>query len=301
MIQFRNLLSKLDWELVMQSEDANSAYQLFLKYFYTQYEKAFPKRRVTVKTKSLLSPWMTKGLIMSSRRSKDYMKSFKNLFEKLKKVSKFYSKSLEMTLKQLGILLSKLLPLGKNPIKQQAFCLLKRYDSRMEEYNLTMAELNTTFKSLQSNKSAGIDEISVNVTHLSTTLFFQNFKRIMHNRIYEYFVDNDMLYITQFGFQKGHSTDHAVSELVNKISESFDKNMFTLGVFIDLSKAFDTVNHKILLSKLQYDGVQESTSLWFKDYLTDRKQCIPHVNHTTEVKNVKCGVPQGSILERSFL
>lgn len=96
----------------------------------------------------------------------------------------------------------------------------------------------------------------------------------MYNRLYDHLVQNNILYDKQFGFQKHHSTDDAVIELISELSESFNQRLFTLGIFIDLSKAFDTVNHNILLSKLKSYGVQNNNLKWFTNYLTNRKQCI---------------------------
>ena len=80
-------------------------------------------------------------------------------------------------------------------------------------------------------------------------IFSKIFERVIYNRIYNYMTTNNLFYKKQFGFQKNCSTEHAILELVEQITKSFDNNNYMLGVFIDLSKAFDTVNHEILLNK----------------------------------------------------
>ena len=77
--------------------------------------------------------------------------------------------------------------------------------------------------------------------------FSKILERIIYNRLYSFFSENNILYKKQFGFQKQHSTDHAIVHLVKKILKSFENSCYTLGVFIDLTKAFDTVDHNILL------------------------------------------------------
>ena len=78
----------------------------------------------------------------------------------------------------------------------------------------------------------------------------------MYNRLYKYLTIEKLLYSKQFGFQTGLSTEHAIVKLVDQIYESFEKDHYTLGVFIDLSKAFDIVDHTILIKKLEMYGIK---------------------------------------------
>ena len=117
----------------------------------------------------------------------------------------------------------------------------------------------------------------------------------MYNKLYKHLQENNILYRKQFGFQKSNSTVNAIIELADEISKSFDKNKFILGVFIDLSKAFDTVDHDILLKKLSIYGIKNNNLNWLKSYL-QRKQYISFAENKTETLQIRCGVPQGSIL-----
>ena len=118
----------------------------------------------------------------------------------------------------------------------------------------------------------------------------------MDNRLYKYLTTKKPLYLKQFAFQRGHSAEHAIVKLANQIYESFKRNHYTLGVFIDLSKAFDTINHSVLTKKLQMCGVRGVNLAWFCSYLANRKQYIS-LGHDrkTGIQNILCGVPQGSI------
>ena len=118
----------------------------------------------------------------------------------------------------------------------------------------------------------------------------------MYNCLYKFLLENNILYQKQFGFQNAHSTEHAILQLVNQITEALSQGKYTLGIFIDLSKPFDTVNHNILLEKLKANGIQSENLKSFRSYLSNRKQFILYDNFKTEVKIVKCDVPQGSIL-----
>ena len=122
-------------------------------------------------------------------------------------------------------------------------------------------------------------------------------EHLMYSRLYKYLRENNILFEEHFGFQSGYSTNDAIAQLVDKIFYSFQKEQFTLGVFIDLSKAFDTVDHLILRKKLKLFGITDKNLAWFKSYLSNRKQYIQiGENSKADLKYVTCGFPQGSIL-----
>ena len=127
--------------------------------------------------------------------------------------------------------------------------------------------------------------------------FSKILERVMYNRLYKYLTDQKILRPQQFGFRKGHSTEHAIVQLVDQIYESFENDKSTVGIFIDLSKAFDTADHAILLKKPEIYGIRGANLAWFRSYQTNRKQyiCISNDAKTNEQK-VTCGVQQGSLL-----
>ena len=118
----------------------------------------------------------------------------------------------------------------------------------------------------------------------------------MYKRLSNHLSEHNFLYHNQFGFQQGHSTELAIMQPTDQINDKFEKNCFTLGIFIDLSKPFDTVNHQILISKLYNYGVKGKNLSWFKSYLENRKKYLNYNNDVTTLEQIKCGVSQGSIL-----
>jgi len=121
-------------------------------------------------------------------------------------------------------------------------------------------------------------------------------ERLVYNRLYNYLTHHHLLLDNQFGFRSKHSTDMAIAHLTQSISESLDKKFPTIGVFIDLSKAFDTINHEILITKLSNYGVRGTTLCWFENYLKNREQVTSNKSHLSSPLPITCGVPQGSIL-----
>ena len=109
---------------------------------------------------------------------------------------------------------------------------------------------------------------------------------------------NQILYKHQYGFRAGHNTSHSVLHLTDEIYKALNQKPSgkTLTVFIDLKKAFDTVDHEILLKKISTYGVRDSANLWFKNYLSDREQFVSINGIKSGKKKMRCGVPQGSVL-----
>ena len=147
-------------------------------------------------------------------------------------------------------------------------------------YSLKIAKVTPIFK------SGNYRPISI------LPVFSKVLERIMYNRVYNHLDSKGLLY----GFQRNNSTEHAILQLTRDITSSFEKGEYTLGVFIDLSKAFDTVDHQILIKKLQYYGIDGTALEWFKSYLSNRKQYISTQEKSESCLDIICGVPQGSIL-----
>jgi exonuclease III len=107
---------------------------------------------------------------------------------------------------------------------------------------------------------------------------------------------NNLIYKHQYGFLKGRSTKTALINIIDKLQKALDSGKYAIGVFIDLCKAFDTVNHEILLIKLEKLGIRGVALDLFKSYLMNRKQYVFGLKECSEQKLITCGVPQGSIL-----
>ena len=126
--------------------------------------------------------------------------------------------------------------------------------------------------------------------------FSKIYEKAVYNRLSNYFNTKHFFIDNQYGFRPSYSTFMALQDMYDKISQSIEHRESSIGVFLDLSKAFDTVNHDILLCKLSHYGVRGVALEWFSDYLTRRKQCVVFNGVTSDLKNILCGVPQGSIL-----
>ena len=126
------------------------------------------------------------------------------------------------------------------------------------------------------------------------------FERVIHDQMYEYFNQFNLLAEQQYGFRKQHSTEYAAIKLIDHVSKEMEAGKTPTSVYIDLSKAFDTLTFKVLLYKLKYYGVTDTAFDLLKSYLTNRKQYVVFDGCQSEHVEIYTGVPQGSILGPLF-
>ena len=155
---------------------------------------------------------------------------------------------------------------------------------------LKLAKVIPIFKAGDKKNISNYRPISV------LSVFSKVFERIMYEHLIDFIDQNDILYKYQFGFRKHHSTNHAIITLVEKITNALDNGKIVVGCYLDLKKAFDTVNHHILISKLYKYGIRGHILRWFKSYLQNRQQYVLINGVKSTTKQITCGVPQGSIL-----
>ena len=127
-------------------------------------------------------------------------------------------------------------------------------------------------------------------------IFSKILEKLMNSRLVRFLGINDIIYKHQYGFQENKSTSLAILELQSQLINNIEKGLFSCCIFLDFSKAFDTVNHNILLKKLEHYGIRGIALSWFKAYLDKRKQVVIANGETSSEQEVKCGVPQGSVL-----
>ena len=127
--------------------------------------------------------------------------------------------------------------------------------------------------------------------------FSKILEKIVYNRLYSFLVRCNIFSNTQFGFRRGHSTSHATTYLIHKITEAFENKQSSLGIFLDLTKAFDTIDHTIMLHKLHHYGIRGTAFEWFKSYLSGRSQQVEISDRVlSDINFLNYSIPQGSIL-----
>ena len=126
--------------------------------------------------------------------------------------------------------------------------------------------------------------------------FSKVLERLIYNQLYLVLAKNDIIYKYQFGFRKGYCTEQAILEITDNLNSAIDNKQITCGLFLDFSKAFDTVNHDIRLSKLYTYGVRGTPFKWSQSYLCNRTQFVKIDEIESSMETITCGVPEGSTL-----
>ena len=123
------------------------------------------------------------------------------------------------------------------------------------------------------------------------------YEKLIHASLMSFFTKNKTIHKCQFGFQKGKSTEHAILDIYASILKALENKEKACRIFLDFAKAFDTVNHEILLTKLEYYGVRGIAYELMKSYLRERLQCLKIRQTISDFRKITCRVPQGSVLE----
>ena len=145
-------------------------------------------------------------------------------------------------------------------------------------------------------KKGSKDDLS-NYRPISILPFFSKIlEKCVYIRVHKFLEKCNIITPKQFGFRAGYSTSYAIIELIRKVSNALDNKEIMIGLFLDLSKAFDSLDHTILLNKLECYGFRGIAMEWFKSYISNRKQYVVFDKYESQAMTVRCGVPQGSIL-----
>ena len=116
----------------------------------------------------------------------------------------------------------------------------------------------------------------------------------MYKKLFTFFNNNNIIYNLQFGFRQQYSTSNALINITENTRKALDDGNIGCGVFVDLQKAFNTVDHQILLAKLNHYGTRGVSNDWFKSYLSNRSQYVSINGYDSGLAAINCGVPQGS-------
>ena len=121
-------------------------------------------------------------------------------------------------------------------------------------------------------------------------------EKLMYKRLYTFLNNNNIIYNLQFGFRQQYSTSYALINITEIIRKALDDGNIGCGVFVDLQKDFDTVDHQILLAKLSHYGIRRVSNDWFKSYLSNSSQYVSINGYESGLAAINFGVPQGSVL-----
>ena len=160
--------------------------------------------------------------------------------------------------------------ISKHIVKPLTYIYNQSFLTGVIPNDLKIALVTPVFKANDKEEFNNYRPISV------LSCFSKILEKIMYKRVIKYLDKNNILFQSQYGFRKKHSTNLAAIELMTKILQAIENGEYTVGVFLDLAKAFDAVNHEILLRKLEHYGIRGIVLEWFTNYLTNTKQIVKY-------------------------
>ena len=260
--QLIQALRSTSWANVLNGVGVSDCYDCFIKYFNKILDKHAPTKTIVIPHRSIIRE--IEHIIKSFKTKKSTgddgisMHLLKQLCEPCSEpIAIIVNMSLEQGIVPDAMKLAKVIPIHKSKSKE----LFNNYRSI----------------SLLSNMSKVLE-------------------KVVHNRLYSFLIKNSILYDKQYGFRPKRSTIDAITEFTAGILPSLDRKKQCLSIYLDLSKAFDTINHSILLNKLKYYGIRGKPLEWFRSYLQQRKQYVSYLGVQSTTQNIEYGVPQGSVL-----
>lgn len=399
---FRELVQSLDWEIIYQVSDANTACNVFLQSIGECYDAAFPLKLSSKRAKRVRKPWVDLDLYKRIKKKNSMFHNFiKTRDPEIRKAYKRFRNKLQSDLKRAkreyyerlffhirdqpkkiwdtvneitsrkAVQKPHFTHLDGEPVGslQIANCMnthfihagahpthtdksghgatsIPRLPSSIFLEPTNDTEVRDLIGKINNNAAAGVDgflssvikyvavEISEVLAHiinlcLSTgvfpdelkiarvtpiykggahdhvsnyrpisvlTVFSKVFEGVIYNRLSIFFLKHNVISKYQYGFQKSKSTEQALLYIKDKIITNIENRKFTIGLFLDLKKAFDSIDHNILLNKLERYGIRGVAGNLLKSYLTKRKQFVQINSTSSDVLELKQGVPQGSKL-----
>ena len=175
-------------------------------------------------------------------------------------------------------------------------CPVLRKIFNISSYNANYLDVFKVARVVPIFKAGAQDDLT-NFRPISTlSIFNKIFEKLLHNRLKDFIDSNNILSLHQFGFRSGTSTTFATLEFLDYVVSAFNKKQFCISLFLDLKKAFDTVDKELLLNKLNHYGIEGNFNKLIDSYLSNRKQYVQIDNFKSDLKPITTGLFQGSIL-----